>query len=241
MATPVPPAASPAPPPPPAPAAAGAGGLAAAPSPAPPSVAPSPRPPTILRPQPPASINPHAHVHNQYQQPGQFYPPPQKNTKENPALAFAAGADQYNRLFQGWLDRSTPYPLYRWALTGALLFLFALRVVYGEGWYIVAYGLSIFLLNIFLAFLQPRFDPSLDADQAAADVEGGGDSGVANGSGGPGLGKKLLRAVGFETGGQDSGILGESEEEEFRPFIRRLPGPLFISFEAGWSLPHHDA
>jgi hypothetical protein len=225
MASPVAPPAGSSPAPPPA-----AGGLAAAapaaPASAAPSTAPSPRPPTILRPQPPPSINPHAHAHSQYQQPGQFYPPPVKNTKENPAMAFAAQADSYNRLLQGWLDWSTPYPLYRWTATGGLLFLFALRVVYGEGWYIVAYGLSIFLLNIFLAFLQPRFDPSLEADQAADDVEGGGDAGTGGGSGlgGLGLGKKLLRAVGVETAGQDGGILGESNEDEFKPFIRRLPG-----------------
>lgn len=222
-------ASSPPPPPPaagaaPAPATAGLAAAAAPPT----SAAPSPRPPTVLRPQPPPSINPHAHAHSQYQQPGQFYPPPVKNTKENPALAFAAQADSYNRLLQGYLDRSTPYPLYRWAATGSLLFLFALRVVYGEGWYIVAYGLSIFLLNIFLAFLQPRFDPSLEADQAADDVEGGGDAGTGpSGLSGLGLGKKLLRAVGVETGGgQQDGILGESNEDEFKPFIRRLPGAL---------------
>lgn len=57
---------------------------------------------------------------------------------------------------------------------------------------IVAYALGIYLLNLFLAFLQPKFDPSNDAiDQ---DMEDG--------------------AV---------GTLPTKRDEEFKPFIRRLP------------------
>jgi hypothetical protein len=87
---------------------------------------------------------------------------------------------------------------------------------------IVCYALFIYLLNLFLAFLQPKFDPSLDADLAEQDVEEGepglptssaayGKSGKANGSGG------LMSGVFGQNGG------GAQQEDEFKPFIRRLP------------------
>lgn len=56
----------------------------------------------------------------------------------------------------------------------------------------VAYSLGIYLLNLFLAFLQPKFDPSNEA----ADNE------MEDGS---------------------AGGLPTKQDEEFRPFIRRLP------------------
>lgn len=57
---------------------------------------------------------------------------------------------------------------------------------------IVAYALGIYLLNMFLAFLSPKFDPSNDAI----------DSEMEDGS---------------------AGGLPTKQDEEFRPFIRRLP------------------
>lgn len=57
---------------------------------------------------------------------------------------------------------------------------------------IVAYGLGIYLLNLFLAFLTPKFDPSNDA--LDNEMEGG-----------------------------TASSLPTKQDEEFRPFIRRLP------------------
>lgn len=54
----------------------------------------------------------------------------------------------------------------------------------------VAYTLGIYLLNLFLAFLQPKFDPSVDQEE-------------------------------MEEGGASS--LPTKNDDEFRPFIRRLP------------------
>lgn len=56
----------------------------------------------------------------------------------------------------------------------------------------VAYSLGIYLLNLFLAFLQPKFDPSNEAM----------DNEMEDGS---------------------AGSLPTKQDEEFRPFIRRLP------------------
>lgn len=56
---------------------------------------------------------------------------------------------------------------------------------------IVAYSLGIYLLNLFLAFLSPKFDPALEQDEGMED-------------------------------GNASG-LPTKEDQEFRPFVRRLP------------------
>ncbi len=55
----------------------------------------------------------------------------------------------------------------------------------------MAYTLGIYLLNLFLAFLQPKFDPSIEQDNEMEDGSVGG--------------------------------LPTKQDEEFRPFIRRLP------------------
>lgn len=56
----------------------------------------------------------------------------------------------------------------------------------------VAYTLGIYLLNLFLAFLQPKFDPSLTQDEGLED-------------------------------GENQSPLPTKQDDEFRPFIRRLP------------------
>ena len=80
----------------------------------------------------------------------------------------------------------------------------------------VAYSLGIYLLNLFLAFLSPKFDPSLDSD---SDMEEGG------------------------TSSSSPGILPTKNDQEFRPFVRRLPEFKFwysatraiaIGFGASW-------
>jgi len=57
----------------------------------------------------------------------------------------------------------------------------------------VCYSLGIYLLNLFLAFLQPKFDPSLTQDEN------------------------------IEDGDASQPTLPTKQDEEFRPFIRRLP------------------
>jgi hypothetical protein len=94
------------------------------------------------------------------------------------------------QIYQTYLDKSTPYVTYRWVGTGVLFLLFFLRIVVAGGWYIIAYCLGIYLLNLFLAFLQPKFDPSLNQDEGLEDGESS---------------------------------LPTKQDQEFRPFIRRLP------------------
>lgn len=107
-----------------------------------------------------------------------------------PFEAVTAQTSKFTRAYQNYLDKATPFTAYRWAGTGFAIFIFMVRIVYAQGWYIVAYTLGIYLLNLFLAFLQPKFDPSQDQDE-------------------------------LEEGG--SSALPTKSDDEFRPFIRRLP------------------
>lgn len=82
------------------------------------------------------------------------------------------------------------------------------------------------MLNLFLAFLQPRFDPSLADDLAADEVE----------EGAPGLpGSEPKSSGGFK--GLMAGFGNGGEDEEFRPFIRRLPG---MSPSLSYFIIHHQ-
>jgi len=90
---------------------------------------------------------------------------------------------------QYYLDKATPYTTGRWVFTVFLVLAYILRVYLLQGWYIVTYALGIYLLNLFIAFLTPKIDPSGFNDTEADD--------------GPSLPTK--------------------NNEEFRPFMRRLP------------------
>jgi len=57
---------------------------------------------------------------------------------------------------------------------------------------------AIYLLNLLLAFLQPKFDPSLQDDILADEIEEGGDDAQRS-------------------------PLPSQRDDEFRPFVRRLP------------------
>ncbi|CAG8615778.1 5279_t:CDS:2 [Paraglomus occultum] len=114
------------------------------------------------------------------------------NSSEPVTTDFWAHKSALEKRFQKFLDEATPYSTYRWTATVALLLVFMIRIFTIQGFYIVTYALGIYLLNLFLAFLQPKFDPSLEMD-----IE--------------------------ETEAEDGPTLPTKANEEFRPFIRRLP------------------
>ena len=72
-----------------------------------------------------------------------------------------------------------------------------MRILISQGWYLITYALGIYLLNLFLAFLSPKFDPSLEMESLSNDES-------VRDSAGPSLPTS-------------------SRDQEFRPFIRRLP------------------
>ena len=71
------------------------------------------------------------------------------------------------RQFQHLLDKSTPHVGRRWLGFAAVALLYALRVYLVQGFYVVSYGLGIYILNLLIGFLSPQVDPEtviLDAD-----------------------------------------------------------------------------
>ncbi|KAJ3868296.1 retrieval of early ER protein Rer1 [Lentinula novae-zelandiae] len=113
----------------------------------------------------------------------------------SPVQNISAAYTRVTRQYQQILDRWTPYIMYRWLGTAGILSLFFLRIVLSQGWFIDAY--AIYLLNLLLAFLQPKFDPSLQEDLLADEIEEGGTPMTSP--------------------------LPSARDDEFRPFVRRLP------------------
>ncbi len=60
------------------------------------------------------------------------------------------------RKYQYVLDKSSPHVLYRWILFVLCLSIYLVRVYYRDGFFIVTYGLGIYLLNQFIGFLSPQ-------------------------------------------------------------------------------------
>ncbi|AET37525.1 protein retrieval receptor Ecym_1286 [Eremothecium cymbalariae DBVPG len=94
----------------------------------------------------------------------------QQETSSNKAVVYF---NKYKAMYQFYLDQTTPHLKYRWSLLVGLLLLFFLRIVTSQGWYVVCYGLGIYLLNQFLAFLTPKFDMSLQQDSQNNELETG--------------------------------------------------------------------
>jgi hypothetical protein len=72
-----------------------------------------------------------------------------------------------------------------------------------QGFYIVTYALGIYHLNLFIAFLTPKIDPALDFDSDSKCMIG-----------------IEIKCVVID---EDGPSLPTSRNEEFRPFMRRLP------------------
>jgi hypothetical protein len=94
---------------------------------------------------------------------------------------------KYNQRVQRILDFLTPQHIIRWIIIVALLIYFLYRVIYYQGFYIIAYVLGIFLLNQFILFLTPMVIQEDDLEE------------------------------------DDGPSLPTRSDEEFRPFMRRLP------------------
>jgi len=79
------------------------------------------------------------------------------------------------------------------------------RVLVLQGWYIVTYALGIYYLNLFIAFLTPKIDPTCEDD-----------TGMFSSM----MSMSLMIVYAFT---EDGPSLPTSTSDEFRPFIRRLP------------------
>ncbi|KAL4308217.1 hypothetical protein GQ457_01G009580 [Hibiscus cannabinus] len=85
------------------------------------------------------------------------------------ALApIAKWTSEFSRAFQYYLDRSTPRRTERWIGTLAVASVYVLRVYFFQGFYLVSYGLGIYILNLLIGFLSPKVDPELEVLEGAS-------------------------------------------------------------------------
>jgi hypothetical protein len=96
--------------------------------------------------------------------------------------AVSAARTAWERRVQAALDASVPHTAPRWAAFAGVVLIYALRVFFLQGFYIVTYGIAIFNLNLIIGFLSPAFDPE-----------------------------------------QQEGPTLPTTEQEFKPFVRRVP------------------
>lgn len=141
------------------------------------------------------------------------------NTTPSTAAKLEQTSANLKRAFQYWLDKSTIHVVPRWIGFTVLLALFFLRVYWIQGFFIVAYGLGIFLLNNFIAFLSPLEEPSMSMMMNSSSNGSGFSSSSRRRT--PGSSSTKRKGGGDE---YDDGLsLPISGNQEFRPFARRLP------------------
>lgn len=78
-----------------------------------------------------------------------------------PSGAFCQWTSSASLSFQHFLDKTTPYLLYRWIAFFFIAVLYVVRVYLVEGFYVISYALGIYLLNLLIGFLSPQVDPEL--------------------------------------------------------------------------------
>lgn len=54
------------------------------------------------------------------------------------------------------MDKSSPHVLYRWIIFAVVFLLYVTRVYFLNGWFIVTYGLGIYMLNQLIGFISPQ-------------------------------------------------------------------------------------
>jgi hypothetical protein len=77
----------------------------------------------------------------------------QEETSSAPTAGFA---ESFGRKYQYLMDKSSPHILYRWIGFTLLLTIYFIRVYYANGWFIVTYGLGIYMLNQLIGFISPQ-------------------------------------------------------------------------------------
>ncbi|KAK8673959.1 hypothetical protein V6N13_112268 [Hibiscus sabdariffa] len=75
------------------------------------------------------------------------------------ASAVSRWTFKISRRYQHVLDKTVPHIVSRWIGCLALMAIYAIRVYLVQGFYIITYGLGIYLLNLLMGFLSPQVDP----------------------------------------------------------------------------------
>ncbi|GJV80267.1 RER1A-like protein [Tanacetum coccineum] len=86
-------------------------------------------------------------------------PQQQPSSTDTPAAAVQRYAFVLSQRFQHLLDKSTPFLLYRWIGFFVIAFIYTIRVLFVQGFYVVSYALGIYILNLLIGFLSPQVDP----------------------------------------------------------------------------------
>ncbi|CAB4252777.1 similar to Saccharomyces cerevisiae YCL001W RER1 Protein involved in retention of membrane proteins, including Sec12p, in the ER [Maudiozyma barnettii] len=91
-------------------------------------------------------------------------------SSSNPVMNYYLKAKAH---YQFYMDKVTPHTKERWIGLTVMVALFVLRIIISQGWYVVCYALGIYLLSQFLAFLTPKFDMTIQQDEANQELEAG--------------------------------------------------------------------
>ncbi|CAL9189909.1 unnamed protein product [Musa hybrid cultivar] len=84
------------------------------------------------------------------------------------SFPLAKWRSDFSRAFQHYLDKSTPHMTGRWLGTVGVAAIYFLRVYFVQGFYIITYGLGIYLLNLLIGFLSPLVDPEIEVSDGPA-------------------------------------------------------------------------
>lgn len=76
------------------------------------------------------------------------------------------------RVTSAYLNKSILYLKTRWLAFFACLIFYVVRVYFISGFFVVTYGLGIYLLNLLIGFISPQIDP--ETDEYVLPVRGGG-------------------------------------------------------------------
>ncbi|GAU38284.1 hypothetical protein TSUD_157690 [Trifolium subterraneum] len=94
----------------------------------------------------------------------------------SPAAAITRWKFELSRRYRHILDKSTPHVGQRWLGCFVVAMVYVLRVYMVEGFYVVSYGLGIYILNLLIGFLSPQVDPEiLDAEHGPSLPTSGSD------------------------------------------------------------------
>ncbi|XP_010548430.1 PREDICTED: protein RER1C-like [Tarenaya hassleriana] len=96
----------------------------------------------------------------------------QSTESSSPAEAVSRLNHAVLQRYQYLLDKTVPHILYRWIACLVIVFIYALRVYFVEGFYIITYAIGIYLLNLIIAFLSPQEDPETSLDGPSLPTRG---------------------------------------------------------------------
>ncbi|KAE9597646.1 hypothetical protein Lal_00041623 [Lupinus albus] len=80
---------------------------------------------------------------------------------QSPTAAILRWQFEVSRQYQHLLDKAMPFMLYRWIGFFVIALIYVVRVYFVEGFYVVTYGLGIYILNLLIGFLSPQINPEV--------------------------------------------------------------------------------